>query len=132
MSSWLLVIDMQPGFGHPDSPWCTPGYDAVAGRVGALVEAYGDRVLFTRFQPPGEPQGAWRPYYDRWSFAVDPAHAGLWDLDPRWQGRPSVAGQRFAKWREAAPPRPCGPPQGRTSPFALRQRLVLEVPETGR
>ncbi|WP_138465842.1 cysteine hydrolase family protein [Poseidonocella sp. HB161398] len=103
MSDWLLVVDMQPGFGHPDSPWCTPGYDAVAERTGRLVAAYGEQVLFTRFLPPAAPQGAWQPYYDRWPFAVDPARAALWDLDPRWAGRSSISSPRFAKWREAAP-----------------------------
>jgi nicotinamidase-related amidase len=96
-----VVIDMQPGFGHPDSPWCTPGYDACAERIAALAEGFGDRTLFTRFVPPAAPSGAWGSYYDRWSFARDPALAWMWDLDMRFRGHPSVASHRFAKWQEA-------------------------------
>ena len=101
MNDFLMVIDMQPGFGHRDSPWCTPGYDACAERILALAQGFGMRALFTRFVPPAEPSGAWRPYYEQWSFALDPDRSWLWDLDPRFAGRPSVAGHRFAKWREA-------------------------------
>ena len=103
MSDILLVVDMQPGFGHPESPWCTPGYEACAQGIADLVAGFGDRALFTRFVPPAEPSGAWAPYYDRWRFARDPERAWLWDLDPRFAGRPSVASHRFAKWREARP-----------------------------
>lgn len=101
MSNWLLVIDMQPGFGHPDSPWCTPGYDTCAGQIGKMVDAFGDRVLFTRFVPPEEPDGSWQGYYDQWSFALDPGMKWVWELDPRWQGRQAVSSHRFSKWREA-------------------------------
>ena len=101
MSDFLIVVDMQPGFGHRDSPWCTPGYDACAERIAALAEGFAGRALFTRFLPPAEPAGAWRSYYEGWPFALDPAQAWLWDLDPRFAGRPSVAGHRFAKWHEA-------------------------------
>lgn len=100
---WLLVIDMQPGFGDPASPWATPGYAHCATRIEALVEAFGPRVLFTRFLPPTTPQGAWKPYYAQWDFALDPARAELWELDARWRGRASVSSGRFAKWREASP-----------------------------
>lgn len=102
MTDWLLVVDMQPVFGAPASPWCTPGFDLCAARIADMVEVYDNRVLFTRFIPPPEPSGAWRSYYDLWSFALEPGTARLWDLDPRWRGRPAVDSARFAKWREAA------------------------------
>lgn len=100
---WLLVVDMQPVFGRPDSPWFVPDYEACAENVARLVEAFDDRVLFTRFVPPPKPTGSWRSYYDEHRFALDPRNQALWDLDPRWIGQPSVAGHRFAKWHEAAP-----------------------------
>jgi len=98
---WLLVIDMQPAFGHPDSPWYVPDYEACAENVSALVDAFADRVLFTRFVPPSVPHGAWRAYYDAHSFACDRRNEALWDLDARWAGRRSVASPRFSKWRDA-------------------------------
>ena len=101
MSEVLLVIDMQPGFGHPESPWCTPGYDLCAERIGALAAGFAGRALFPRFVPPAEPAGAWLPYYQAWPFALDPEQSWLWELDPRFSGHPEVTGHRFAKWREA-------------------------------
>ena len=84
---WLLVIDMQPAFGNPDSPWSVPEYEACAANVARLVDAFGERVLFTRFVPPLDPKGSWRPYYALNAFALDPQNRPLWKLDPRWQGR---------------------------------------------
>lgn len=100
MSDWLVVIDMQPAFGHPDSPWCTPGYDQCLAKIEQMVAIYDDRVLFTRFVPPSVPEGAWQAYYDLWPFAQSADMGWLWDLDPRWQKRQSVASHRFSKWRE--------------------------------
>ena len=102
MADWLLVVDMQPAFGCPDSEWHIPGYEACATNIGRLVNAFEDRVLFTRFVPPADPKGSWRRYYDEHRFALEPQNQGLWDLDSRWQDRRSIAGHRFAKWREAA------------------------------
>lgn len=100
MTDWLVVIDMQPGFGHPDSPWCTPGYEVCAEKIGRMVDGYGEKVLFTRFVPPAEPVGAWQAYYEQWPFALSPEMRWVWELDPRWQDRPSVTSHRFSKWRE--------------------------------
>ena len=100
---WLLVIDMQPAFGSPNSPWFVPGYEGCAAKVAQLVDAFGDRVLFTRFVPPLDPRGSWRSFYAEHQFALDPQNRPLWELDPRWMGSPSVASHRFAKWHEAAP-----------------------------
>lgn len=105
-SDWLLVIDMQPAFGRPDSPWYVPGYEACARNVARLVDAFTDRVLFTRFVPQIDPKGSWRSYYDEHPFALEPQHHGLWALDRRWDDYPSVASHRFAKWREASPKLP--------------------------
>ncbi|MBU2961306.1 cysteine hydrolase [Citreicella sp. C3M06] len=101
MNDWLLVIDMQPGFGAAESPWCTPGYERCAERIGQMLPLFEDRVLFTRFVPPESPTGAWRAYYAQWEFAVAPGSDWLWQVDGRWQGYRSIASHRFAKWREA-------------------------------
>ena len=101
-SDWLLVIDMQPAFGSQASPWFVPGYADCAENVAGLVESFQKRVLFTRFVPPVSPQGSWRSYYDQHGFALESFNQDLWELDPRWEGRSSIASHRFAKWREAA------------------------------
>ncbi|MBT8152678.1 cysteine hydrolase [Epibacterium ulvae] len=101
MNSWLMVIDMQPGFADPASPWATPGVDSCQRNIRALLPQFENRVLFTRFVPPAAPRGAWVPYYDQWSFARDAQNAWMWELVPEWQGQPAVTGHRFAKWQEA-------------------------------
>ncbi|WP_163847165.1 cysteine hydrolase family protein [Pseudooceanicola aestuarii] len=106
---WLIVVDMQPGFGAPDSPWCTPGFETCMERIAALLPRFAGRTLFTRFVPPSQPEDAWVAYYDQWSFALDPAQRHLWKLDPRLDG-PQVTSPRFAKWIEARPHVPAGAP----------------------
>lgn len=81
MSGCLLaVIDMQRVFAEPDSPWAAPRYAEAAAGVRRLLPAFGDRVTFTRFLAPAQPEGAWRSYYDRWPFALQPPDAQLWSL----------------------------------------------------
>jgi nicotinamidase-related amidase len=76
----LAVIDMQRVFAEPGSPWATPRFaEAVAG-VRRLLPAFAERVTFTRFVAPGRPAGAWREYYARWPFALQPPDAPLWRL----------------------------------------------------
>ena len=97
-ADWLMVIDVQPAFSHPDSPWYMPTLPGVAGRIAQLVSAYSGRVAFTRFVPPAQPFGAWRDYYGRWPFALEAEAAWLWDLDAPWAGQPSLASHTFSKW----------------------------------
>jgi nicotinamidase-related amidase len=98
MTEWLMVIDLQPAFSHPSSPWFTPSLAHVKPHIAALVERFGERSLFTRFVPPAAPFGSWLPYYERWPFALAPESEPLWQLDPPWQGRPSIASHTFSKW----------------------------------
>lgn len=56
----LAVIDMQRVFADPDSPWATPRFSEAAAGVRRLLPAYGDRVAFTRFLAPAQPDGAWQ------------------------------------------------------------------------
>jgi nicotinamidase-related amidase len=96
--SWLMVIDMQPAFSHPDSPWFTPSLDEVAKRIETLVPLYSERVLFTRFVPPQALTGSWRNYYEKWEFATRKDADWLWELDHPWRGRLSIASHTFSKW----------------------------------
>ena len=76
----LAVIDMQRVFADPASPWATPRFADAAAGVRRLLPAFGDRVAFTRFLAPENPTGAWRAYYARWPFALQPPEADLWEL----------------------------------------------------
>ncbi len=102
MTEWLMVIDLQPAFAHPDSPWFTPTLDGVTAQIARLVPRFGERLLFTRFVPPGEPWGSWRPYYDKASWALKPDAAAMWELDSQWADRPSFGKHTFSKWGSEA------------------------------
>jgi nicotinamidase-related amidase len=96
----LVVIDMQVVFGDPSSQWFTPGYASVEPVVARLVEAFGDRVVFTRFVAPEKPVGAWIPYYEQWPFALVDADDPLYDLTPgtHFDNHPVVTEPTFGKW----------------------------------
>lgn len=98
MTEWLVVIDLQPAFAHPDSPWFTPGLAEAGPHIASLVPSFGERVVFTRFVPPVTAVGSWVGYYERWPFALRPDSQWLWDLAVPWQTRPSFASHTFSKW----------------------------------
>lgn len=100
-TDWLLVVDVQPAFLDPASPWFSPMLPQAMGRIGALVEAFGDHALFTRFVPPHPMTGSWKTYYDKWNFAIRPEVETLWQVAAPWTDRRSVASHRFSKWAEA-------------------------------
>jgi nicotinamidase-related amidase len=97
---WLAVIDMQRVFAEPGSPWAAPRYAEAAAGVRRLLPAFGDRVTFTRFIAPEEPAGAWRAYYERWAFALQPPDAPLWQLTDEFvtPARHIVDAPTFGKW----------------------------------
>jgi nicotinamidase-related amidase len=96
----LAVIDMQRVFADPDSPWAAPRFAEAAAGVRRLLPSFGDRVTFTRFLAPGRPVGAWRAYYDQWSFALQPPHAPLWRLTDEFaaEARDVLDAPTFGKW----------------------------------
>lgn len=98
--AWLVVIDVQVIFGEPGSDWFTPGYPAIESRVAELIEAFGERVVVTRFVAPQHPTGAWKPYYEQWPFALVPAGDRLYDLMPAIAGggHRVVTATTFSKW----------------------------------
>lgn len=106
----LVVVDMQRVFAEPGSPWHTPGFDRIVEPIDRLVRAFGERVAFTRFLVPPEPEGSWADYYRTWDFILDPGAAPLLDLIEPWAGTPNprVEKPRFSKWgpelRELAGP----------------------------
>lgn len=98
--AWLVVIDMQRIFGEPSSAWFTPRFAEASAAIRRLRPAFPGRTAFTRFLAPEEPAGAWVPYYETWSFALDPANAPLYELMPGFPARDSPVIDRttFGKW----------------------------------
>jgi nicotinamidase-related amidase len=95
---WLVVIDLQHVFGDADSPWTAPRFEEVRPRINRLVEAFGDRVAWTRFVAPAEPVGAWKEYYEQFDFALQPPDAQLYRLVEDPGAHPVVEATTFGKW----------------------------------
>ena len=95
---WLVVIDLQHVFADEDSPWTAPRFGEVRPRIRRLVEAFGDRVVWTRFVAPAQPVGAWKEYYDLFDFALRPPGARLYQLVEDPGTHPVVDATTFGKW----------------------------------
>jgi nicotinamidase-related amidase len=95
---WLVVVDLQHVFGDEDSPWTAPRFAEIRPRVRRLVEGFGDRVVWTRFVAPAEPQGAWVEYYEQFPFALAPPDARLYRLVEDPGAHPVVTATTFGKW----------------------------------
>lgn len=97
---WLVVIDMQRVFGEPGSDWLAPRFGEIIGPIRRLLAAYRPRAVFTRFVAPAEPAGAWRRYYQRWPFALQPPDAAIYQLvaEFRDEAHGTVDATTFGKW----------------------------------
>ena len=51
---WLFVIDVQPAFSDPVSPWYCAALGSAKENIARLLPRYEGRVLFSRFVPPPE------------------------------------------------------------------------------
>lgn len=80
----LVVIDLQRVFAEPDSPWCVPGFATLEAPISRLLQACGERAVFTRFVAPAVPEGSWRKYYREWSFMLEPDAKKLLELAAPW------------------------------------------------
>lgn len=101
---WLLVIDPQRIFADPNSAWCAPTFDAAASRIEALLPAFGDRVLVTRWLPTASREGSWGDYFADWPFADVAPDDVLYELVPRaasWSRHPTLDEPTFGKWGPA-------------------------------
>ncbi len=64
-----LCVDMQRLFAE-ETDWQMPWAERVLPNIVRIVEAHPPRTIFTRFIPadrPGEGEGTWHRYYERWS-----------------------------------------------------------------
>ena len=98
LEGWLVVVDLQHVFGDEDSPWNAPRFEEVRPRIRRLVEAFGDRVVWTRFVAPAQPVGAWKEYYELYGFALQPPDAQLYRLVEDPGSHPVVDATTFGKW----------------------------------
>jgi nicotinamidase-related amidase len=96
----LVVVDMQDVFRVPESPWATPGFDELEEPIGRLVEAFGGRVVFTRFLVPERPAGSWIPYYETWPEVTKPERRPWLELAEPYRAMAPVTIDRetFGKW----------------------------------
>lgn len=98
----LVLIDLQNVFAHPPSPWAAPGWATALAGVRRLLPAFAGRTVFTRYVAPERPQGAWRPYFEAWPFALvppdDPLYAVVDELAAAAAGAPTVTATTFGKW----------------------------------
>jgi nicotinamidase-related amidase len=80
-----LCVDMQKLFAE-DTDWHTPWLRRVLPVVERIARARPDRTVFTRFIPaerPGQGEGTWRRYWDRWSsMTLEALPPGAVDLLP--------------------------------------------------
>jgi nicotinamidase-related amidase len=97
-AGWLAAIDMQRVFAEPDSPWAAPRFAETVEPVTRLAAAFGDRVTFTRFVAPAVPAGAWRDYYQRWPFALQPPDARIYELVDEFRPAATLDAPTFGKW----------------------------------
>lgn len=95
--AWLVVIDMQQVF-SAGTPWAAPDYATAESAVERLLPAFEERVVFTRYVAPAEPQGAWVAYFEQWPFALVPEDHPMYalTLDPR--PHQVVTRTTFGKW----------------------------------
>jgi nicotinamidase-related amidase len=94
-----VVVDMQMVFAK-GAPWATPGFEELEAPLLRLVEAFGERVVFTRFVLPRRPHGSWTSYYQTWPAVTLPEASPLFELVPPWlrMARSVVEKPTFSKW----------------------------------
>ena len=95
---WLVVVDLQHVFGDADSPWGAPRFAEIRQRVRELADAFGERVVWTRFVAPERPAGAWKEYYEQFPFALQPPDAPLYALVDDPGDAPVIHATTFGKW----------------------------------
>ncbi len=99
--SWLVVIDPQNIFATPDSEWGSPFFAETMPRIRSLADAFGERVIVTRWMPTADRSTSWGEYFAAWPFADQPSSDPLFDLVPDaavLTARPTLDLPTFGKW----------------------------------
>jgi nicotinamidase-related amidase len=98
---WLIVIDPQAIFASPASAWGSPFFGDVMPRIRSLAEAFGERVIVTRWMPTADRSTSWGEYFAAWPFADQAPSDPLFDLVPEAIGLsplPTLDLPTFGKW----------------------------------
>ncbi|MGM1017929.1 MAG: cysteine hydrolase family protein [Actinomycetota bacterium] len=98
---WLVVIDPQVIFAAPTSAWGSPTFAAAMPNIRTLAEAFGDRVLVTRWIPTADRTTSWGDYFAAWPFADQPPTDPLFALVPEAEAlspHPTLDLPTFGKW----------------------------------
>ncbi|TQN40901.1 nicotinamidase-related amidase [Blastococcus colisei] len=98
LEGWLVVVDLQRVFADESSPWTTPRFEEARAKVRRLVAAFGDRVVWTRFVAPEQPTGAWKEYYAKYDFALQPPDAECYQLVEDPGTHRVLDATTFGKW----------------------------------
>ncbi len=101
---WLVVIDPQVIFASPGSEWGSPFFAEAMPRITALADAFGDRVVVTRWVPTADRSTSWGDYFAAWPFADQPPQDPLFDLVPEARAlseHPTIDLPTFGKWGAA-------------------------------
>ncbi|WP_350353468.1 isochorismatase family protein [Microbacterium sp. A8/3-1] len=96
-----MVIDPQTIFAAPDSAWGSPFFVEAMPRIRALAEAFGERVIVTRWMPTADRSTSWGAYFAAWPFADQPPTDPLFALVPEAVGlspHPTLDLPTFGKW----------------------------------
>lgn len=99
--TWLVVIDPQNIFAAPDSDWGSPFFSEVMPRIKSIADAFGERVLVTRWMPTADRSTSWGEYFAAWPFADQPATDPLFELVPAAREltqHPTIDVPTFGKW----------------------------------
>ena len=96
----LVVVDMQELFRDPSSPWFVPGFDELERPIARLEEAFGERVVHTRFMLPPTIAGSWASYYERFDAVTHPENGKWFELADPYRARASSILERpvFNAW----------------------------------
>lgn len=96
----LVIIDMQVVFADPSSEASVPDYASASAAVLRLLPTFEQRIVYTKFVAPTEPQGAWKAYYKRWPQLLRPATDPIWHITKEFpiQDAHVVSKHTFSKW----------------------------------
>ncbi|WP_217181107.1 cysteine hydrolase family protein [Streptomyces sp. AC495_CC817] len=100
-AAWLVVIDPQNIFAAPDSAWGSPFFAEALPRIRALADAFGERVIVTRWMPTADRSTSWGDYFAAWPFADRPPSDDLFALVPEAASlspRATLDLPTFGKW----------------------------------
>ena len=102
-SPFLVIVDPQVIFAADGSDWQSPFWADAEPTILRLADAFGERVVVTRWLPTADRSTSWGDYFEAWPFADVPADDPLYDLLPGFEDlspHPTVDEPTFGKWHD--------------------------------